>query len=220
MTTSCCPAFVHMIRRHFPSLAENISTTVSPMAATARLVRAMDPDAVCIFIGPCIAKKSEAGQDQAYPGENADLAMTFEELRAMLRAKEVQLQPVSIGEQNGSVYGKRYGNAGGVTNAVQQALSEQGKDISVNVHRCNGASECKKALMLMKAGKLPEDFIEGMCCEGGCVSGPGNIQDERSFKRERDKQIKEADDRGILDTLREYSQYDFSMHRRKTEETR
>ena len=215
MTTSCCPAFVHMIRRHFPGLAENISTTVSPMAATARLVRAMDPDAVCIFIGPCIAKKSEAGQDQAYPGENADLAMTFEELRAMFRAKDVQLQPVSIGEQNGSVYGKRYGNAGGVTNAVQQALIEQEKGISVNVRRCNGAAECKKALMLMKVGKLPEDFIEGMCCEGGCVSGPGNIQEERNFKRERDKQIGEADDRGILDTLQEYSQYEFSMHRRK-----
>lgn len=215
MTTSCCPAFVHMIRRHFPTLAENISSTVSPMAATARLIRAMDPEAVCIFIGPCIAKKSEAGQDQDHPGENADLAMTFEELKAMFRAKDVQLQPVSIGVQNGSVYGKRYGNAGGVTNAVQQALLEQGKGISVNVHRCNGAAECKKALMLMKAGRLPEDFIEGMCCEGGCVSGPGNIQEERSFKRERDKQIGAADDRGILDTLQEYSQYEFSMHRRK-----
>ena len=141
--------------------------------------------------------------------------MTFEELRAMFRAKDVQLQPVSIGEQNGSVYGKRYGNAGGVTNAVQQALIEQEKGISVNVRRCNGAAECKKALMLMKVGKLPEDFIEGMCCEGGCVSGPGNIQEERNFKRERDKQIGEADDRGILDTLQEYSQYEFSMHRRK-----
>ena len=134
----------------------------------------------------------------------------------MFKAKDVQLQPVSIGEQNGSVYGKRYGNAGGVTTAVQEALLEQGKGISVNVHRCNGAAECKKALMLMKAGKLPEDFIEGMCCEGGCVSGPGNIQAERNFKRERDKQIGEADDRGILDTLQEYSQYEFSMHRRRS----
>ena len=195
-----------------------MSTTVSPRAATARLVRAMDPEAVCIFVGPCIAKKSEAGQDQEYPGENADLAMTFEELRAMFRAKDVHLQPVSIGEQNGSVYGKRYANAGGVTTAVQQALSEQGVENSVNVRRCNGAAECKKALMLMKVGKLPEDFIEGMCCEGGCVSGPGNIQEERSFKRERDKQIQAADERGILDTLQEYSQYEFSMHRRKQEQ--
>ena len=213
MTTSCCPAFVHMIRRHFPTLADNISTTVSPMAATARLVRAMHPGAVCIFIGPCIAKKSEAGQDQDIPGENADLAMTFEEFKAMLKAKHIKLQPVSNIEQNGSMYGKRYGNAGGVTTAVKQAMIERSGHASVNVRRCNGAEECKKALMLMRVGKLPEDFIEGMSCVGGCVSGPGNIKEEREFKRERDKQIQEADDRGVLDTVSMYSEYPFSMHR-------
>lgn len=219
MTTSCCPAFVHLIRRHFPQLAENISTTVSPMAATARLIRAMHEDAICVFVGPCIAKKSEAGQDQEYPGENADFVMTFEELKAMLRAKNVVLQPTVLGEeeQNGTVYAKRYANSGGVTKAVQQSLMEQGIAIGANVRQCNGAEECRKALMLMKVGKLPEDFIEGMICEGGCVAGPGNILSEKEFKRERDKQIKNADERDIKDTLEKYSEYKFSMHRRKPE---
>lgn len=218
MTTSCCPAFVHMIRRHFPELADNISSTVSPMAATARLIRAMHEDAVCIFIGPCIAKKSEAGQDQEIPGENADLVMTFEELNAMFRAKNVKLTPCVLEEeQNGSIHAKRYANAGGVTKAVKQSLMEQGVDAGVNVRQCNGAEECRKALFLLKAGKLPEDFIEGMICEGGCVSGPGNIQEEKAFKRERDKQLKNADDRTIADTLNAYSQYEFSMHRRKND---
>ena len=70
---------------------------------------------------------------------------------------------------------------------------------------------------MLKAGKLPEDFIEGMACEGGCVAGPGNIQTEKAFKRERDKQLKAADDRTISDTLSDYKQYEFSMHRRKEE---
>ncbi|MDD7403560.1 MAG: 4Fe-4S dicluster domain-containing protein [Butyribacter sp.] len=218
MTTSCCPAFVHLIRRHFPELEENISTTVSPMAATARLVKAMDKDAVCIFIGPCIAKKSEAGQDQEHPGDNADLVLTFEEFSAMLRAKNVKLEPCTLEEeQKGSVHAKRYANAGGVTKAVKQALMEQDVDAAVNVRQCNGAEECRKALLLMKVGKLPEDFIEGMICDGGCVAGPGNIQEEKAFKRERDKQLKNADDRLIGDTLKEYGQYEFSMHRRTKE---
>ena len=63
------------------------------------------------------------------------------------------------------------------------------------------------------AGKLPEDFIEGMSCEGGCVAGPGNILEERAFKRERDKQLKKADDRLITDTVAAYREFDFSMHR-------
>lgn len=220
MTTSCCPAFVHMIRRHFPELAENVSTTVSPMAATARLVKAIHPDAVCIFIGPCIAKKSEAGQDQEHPGENADLVLTFEEISAMFRAKDIKLEPCTMEEQNGSIYAKRYASSGGVTSAVKQSLMEQGVSAAVNVRQCNGAEECKKALFLMKAGRLPEDFLEGMACEGGCVAGPGNIQEEKAFKRERIKQLKNADDdRTIADTLERYSKYEFSMHRRKSEVT-
>lgn len=43
MTTSCCPAFVNMIRKHYPELADNISTTVSPMCAVSRMLKAKDP---------------------------------------------------------------------------------------------------------------------------------------------------------------------------------
>ena len=100
-----------------------------------------------------------------------------------------------------------------MTKAVKQALKEQGVTEEVNVRQCNGAAECRKTLMLLRAGKLPEDFIEGMACEGGCVAGPGNIQKEKAFKKERDKQLKKADDRLITDTVTAYSQYEFSMHR-------
>lgn len=65
--------------------------------------------------------------------------------------------------------------------------------------------------MLLKAGKLPEDFIEGMDCEGGCVAGTGNIREERVFKKKRDKQLKNADNRLITDTVTAYSKYEFSM---------
>lgn len=219
MTTSCCPAFVHLIRRHFPELADSISSTVSPMAATARLIKAMDKDAVCIFIGPCIAKKSEAGQDQEHPGENAELVLTFEEFSAMLRAKDITLEPCALEEeQHGSIHAKGFASAGGVTKAVKQVFMEKGISAAVNVRQCSGAAECRKALMLMKAGKLPEDFIEGMSCVGGCVSGPGNLVEERLFMRERNNQLNHADDRQVSDTVKAYSQYEFSLHRRSTEE--
>ena len=130
----------------------------------------------------------------------------------MLRAKNIKLEPVTQEEtQNGSVHAKGYSNSGGVTKAVKQAYIEHGGTTGLNVRQCNGAAECRKALMLLKAGKLPEDFIEGMACVGGCVAGPGNIQEERAFKR--DKQIGRADDRLVTDTVAEYGKYEFSMHR-------
>lgn len=33
MTSSCCPAFVSLVRKHFPALLPFVSTTVSPMVA-------------------------------------------------------------------------------------------------------------------------------------------------------------------------------------------
>ena len=170
MTTSCCPAFVNMIKQHFPMLLDNMSTTVSPMCGVSRMIKAQDPEAVTVFIGPCIAKKSET-MDLNIQG-NADYAITLGEIRAMMRAKGVELEPEENTLQNGSVFGKRFGNGGGVTAAVLQCLKEQGENTDINVMKCNGAAECKKALLLLKVGKLPADFVEGMACVGGCVGGP------------------------------------------------
>ena len=44
MTTSCCPAFVNLIKKHYPTLIDNLSTTVSPMCAVSRMLKAKDPE--------------------------------------------------------------------------------------------------------------------------------------------------------------------------------
>lgn len=130
------------------------------MCAVSRLLKSQDPGTVTVFIGPCIAKKSES-LDLNIEG-NADYAMTFGEIRAMMRAKGVELAPAENDYQEGSVFGKRFGNGGGVTAAVLQCLKEMDENTDIKVMRCNGAAECKKALLLMKVGRLPEDFVEGM----------------------------------------------------------
>ena len=65
----------------------------------------------------------------------------------------------------------------------------------------------------MKAGKLPDDFIEGMACEGGCVNGPSAYNDMISTKKFRDELIGKADDRGIHENIENYHMETFSMHR-------
>lgn len=211
MTTSCCPAFVNMIKQHFPTLLDNMSTTVSPMVAVSRMVKAKDPDAITVFIGPCIAKKSET-LDLNIEG-NADYAMTFGEIRAMMRAKGVELEPEENTYQEGSVYGKRFGNAGGVTAAVVQCFKEMNEDIEPKVMQCNGGAECKKALLLMKVGKLPADFVEGMVCVGGCVGGPSKHKSEIEAKKDRDTLIGQAENREVHANLKETGADQVHMHR-------
>ncbi|MCI8372866.1 MAG: 4Fe-4S binding protein [Lachnospiraceae bacterium] len=209
--TSCCPAFVNLVRLHYPELAECISTTVSPMCAVSRLIKAKEPDAVTVFIGPCIAKKSEV-VDQKIEG-NADYVLTYSEIRAIMKAKGVSLQPCENTDQTASTYGKRFANSGGVTAAVLQSLKETNTDIDANVYKANGVKECRKALLLLKAARLPEDFIEGMVCEGGCVGGPSAYNDALSSKKDRDALIAQADNRGIHDNLSHYDMNNISMHR-------
>lgn len=211
MTTSCCPAFVNMIKQHFPMLLDNMSTTVSPMCAVSRMIKSQNPETITVFIGPCIAKKSES-LDLNIEG-NADYAMTFGEIRAMMRAKGVELQPAENDYQESSVFGKRFGNGGGVTAAVLQCLEEMEESTDIKVARCNGAAECKKALLLMKVGRLPEDFVEGMACVGGCVGGPSRHKTEVEAKKARDQLIGAAEERRVLENLKKYPMDGFSMHR-------
>lgn len=216
MTTSCCPAFVNMIKKHYPTLIENMSTTISPMCAVSRMLKAKDPETVTVFIGPCMAKKSEAA-DKTLEG-NADYVLTFGEARALLRAKEVNLEPEENSSQQASVFGKRFGNGGGVTGAVLQCLKEMDESTDIKVARCSGPAEVKKALLLMKVGRLPEDFVEGMMCQGGCVGGPSNMKPEMEMKKDRDTLIAQADQRGVHENLKDYDMNSFSMHRKFTAE--
>lgn len=211
MTTSCCPAFVNMIRKHYPALIDNMSTTVSPMVAVSRMLKAKDPETVTVFIGPCMAKKSEAA-DKSIEG-NADYVLTFGEAIELMGAKDVKLEPEEYADQEGSVFGKRFGNGGGVTNAVIQCLKEQGQSTDIKVAKCSGPADVKKALLLMKVGRLPEDFIEGMMCQGGCVGGPSNLKQEVIWKKDRDALIAKADGRGVWENLKNYDMDSFSMHR-------
>ena len=68
-------------------------------------------------------------------------------------------------------------------------------------------------MLLLRVSKLPEDFIEGMICDGGCVGGPSAFNDQVSSRRNRDTLISQADERGIHENLDNYEMDTFSMHR-------
>lgn len=211
--TSCCPAFVNMVKKHYPKLLPNVSTTVSPMCAVSRMVKAKDPDAITVFIGPCIAKKDEI-LDLQLDG-NADYVLTYNELACMLKARNIELVPDAEALQHGSIFGKKFASSGGVTAAVVQSLNEANQNANVKVAVCNGALECKKALMLLNAGRLPEDFVEGMACMGGCVNGPGCAKFEFDARKDRAALLAQADKREIRQNLKDnVDTASFSMHRK------
>ena len=203
MTTSCCPAFISMLRHHFPKqYEENKSATVSPMVAVSRYLKSQDPECVTVFIGPCIAKKGETLNE--FIKDSADYALTYGEIVALLDSKEIPIEPVEDTYQEASL----------VAAAVLEVMQEMGEDTSgIRLMTCAGGEECKKALMLLKAGRLDADFVEGMICPGGCVGGPSKHQAESVVLKARTELLGKADGRKILENLKQYPMDRFSMSR-------
>ena len=174
LTSSCCPAFVSFAKQEFPNLADYVSHTLSPMATIARRIKEKDPTAKVVFVGPCIAKKSEVLNTPA--GQYVDYTMTFEEMQAMFGARNIdpaQCEEVEL--LSVSSFGRGFARCGGLADAVQEALIEQGiteEQFKLNPIVGNGLVECKKLLNITKSGKMKNNFIEGMACVNGCVGGP------------------------------------------------
>ena len=213
MTTSCCPAFISMLRHEFPKqYEENMSSTVSPMVAVSRYLKSMDPECVTVFIGPCIAKKGETMNE--FIADRPDYAMTYGEMVALLDSRGVKVEPAPGEYQEASLFGKQFAGSGGVAKAVLEVMEEMGEDTSdITLLPCAGGDECKKALMMLKSGRLKEDFIEGMMCPGGCVGGPSKHQAEGLVLRARTELFSKADKRKILENLKNYPMDQFSMYR-------
>ncbi|MBQ9612307.1 MAG: 4Fe-4S dicluster domain-containing protein [Lachnospiraceae bacterium] len=215
MTTSCCPAFVSMLRHQFPELYKNNkSDTVSPMVAVSRYLKTLDPDCVTVFVGPCIAKKGETLNE--FIADRPDYAVTYGEIVALMDSKGVEVTPIEEEEtyQEASIFGKKFAGSGGVAKAVLEVMEEMGEDVSdIKLLSCAGGLECKKALTLLKMGRLQEDFIEGMICPGGCVGGPSKHTPEAEVLSARNVLFTKADSRKVLENLKAYPMDKFSMHR-------
>ena len=185
-TTSCCPAFVEYVRRNHPELVDHVSTVVSPIVAMGRAIRAKDPKARVIFIGPCTAKKVEVKQPEI--ADAIDYVMTFEELRSLLDAKGVELDKLSeISAGEPSSYGRIFARTGGVAESVRRVAKLEGVDVEIKPVRCSGIEECVRAMKLASFGKLDSNLIEGLACKGGCTNGAASIfHDAKGIQRVND----------------------------------
>ena len=167
MTTSCCPSYIQLVKKHIPEMEKYVSTTLSPMRYTAEIAKEKYPDCKTVFIGPCIAKRKEAEYS-----ENVDFVMTFEELGSILDGMEINLEQVAPFQIDKEAYlsSHGYGSTGGVTKAVVEHLGGP----EVNALLLSNLNKKNIGLLraYAKSGKCPNQFIEVMACENGCISGP------------------------------------------------
>ncbi|NLE25532.1 MAG: iron hydrogenase, partial [Clostridiaceae bacterium] len=147
LTSCCCPIWVAMIKKIYHDLIPHMPPSVSPMVACGRAIKKIHPNAVTVFIGPCIAKKAEAKEPDIK--DAVDYVLTFQEIKELFNLAEIDFSglPEDLRDHS-SKAGRIYARTGGVSEAVQSTLNRlnPGRKIPLRATQANGAVECKRLL--------------------------------------------------------------------------
>ena len=178
MTTSCCPSYIETVRKHLPELAPFVSDTPTPMQFTARLAREKHPDAVLVFVGPCLAKRYETTVDA-----NADLMLSFEEIDAMLKSKGVDVAAAAQSALDGAIddTSRGYPISAGVGRAVSKRVGDR---VKVSPMIISGLDRARIKELRALPATATANMIEVMACEGGCVNGCNVIANPKVAARQ------------------------------------
>ena len=170
MISSNCPVVVRLIEKKYPHLTQYLAPVGSMMQMHARYLREEYPDAVLVYISPCISVMSEMRENMA----QMDYVISFRELSNWM--DEMPAQPET--EKEESVHLSRMtAVSGGLTLAMQPIKNQ--KYLSVD-----GLEQCKTILKELQAGGYEEYFIEMNACSNGCIGGP--------YSQKREKKLLDA----------------------------
>lgn len=172
--TSCCPAYVESVNKHVKDFKPFVSHTKTPMAYTAEIAKEDNPESIAVFIGPCIAKKFEGTKN-----DNVDYVLTFEELGAYFLACDIEvaeLEGADYDTDKATIEARRFCINGGVSEAVRVYANQIDPSVEVKPLYINGLDKKGLNLLAIAAkGKLSNNLVECMSCEGGCLAGPGVV---------------------------------------------
>lgn len=192
ISSCCCPVWVAMSKKIYGKLIKHVSPSVSPMVASGRAIKKINPDCKVVFIGPCVAKKAEAKEKDLL--NDINYVLTFTELKDIFEI--LNIHPEEMDEDTTHEYasreGRLYGHTGGVSTAVSESIRRSFPDKYplLTTIQGNGVKECKQMLDDAQSGIIHGSFMEGMGCVGGCVGGP-KVLIPKEEGRERLKEFAE-----------------------------
>lgn len=181
MTTSCCAGYNNLTETSLPEIQEFKSTTGTPLFYTAQIVREQYPDAISVFVSPCVAKRKEGMNN-----ENVDYVMNYQELNALIKGRKINIEECEEEkfDKESSKQARNFGVTGGVADAVCSVLKdkESAKPYVIDGLTKDSIKELKK---FAKDKSCPDcNLIEVMCCEGGCIGGNAVIKSQRDAKKQ------------------------------------
>ncbi len=178
--TANCPAIVKLIEKFHPEMVPNLAPLVSPMVATAMVVKEMyGEEVVTVQIGPCIDAKDEALKYRN--GNLVDSVLTFIELRQLFDEFRIQERLVKMSEFDPpcGYWGALYPVPAGII----QAGGIKRDMVSSRVITASGKEDILEAIYDFDKSidTILHHFNLFFC--HGCLLGPGMEHHKEKFRR-------------------------------------
>ena len=178
--TANCQALVKLIEKYHPELTPNLAPLVSPMIATAMVVKEIyGRDIATVQIGPCIDAKDEALLYDS--GNLIEGVLTFIELRQLFEEYGIQERLVKMSD-----FDPPYGYWGALyplPPGIIQAGGLKRDMVSSKVITASGKEDCLEAVhdFDKHIDTIHHHFNLFFC--HGCLLGPGMENHTERFRR-------------------------------------
>lgn len=181
---SPCPAVYNLIEKYYEELVPNLAKVVSPMIAMGRYIKKNYGDETkVVFIGPCVAKKSEYADEEV--DDAIDAVLTFKELKEILSGLKINLSELDDSDLDPpyAYMGKSFPLTGGLLKTANISGDILHKEIIV----VEGKNRVVEIIDEILNGNLKSKFIDILFCEG-CINGPA-VDSDLNFYSRREKVI-------------------------------
>jgi len=188
--SSACPAVYNYIEMYFEDLVPKLAKIVSPMTAMGRYVKEnFGADSKVVFIGPCIAKKTES--KDKFTGGAVDAVLTFSEVKELFSRKNITFSELkdSNFDPPTAMMGKSFPLAGGLIKTADIPGDILEKEIIV----VEGKEKVEEILNEINTNNINARFIDILFCEG-CIKGPA-IDSSLNYYSRREKVINYINDK-------------------------
>ncbi len=174
--SSCCTAAVQFICKYYPEKVHLLAPIDTPMLAHGKMLKKQYPDCKVVFVGPCIAKKKESDMEN----EVIDFALTFREFVQMMDWYGVDFEFTMPKESDVFIpqpanKGRLFPIDGGMLANMMRNLGS----LDTTYMTFSGIKDIREIINDYDTfGYNSKLFLELMFCEGGCIKGPGVLENK------------------------------------------
>lgn len=209
-----CPALVNFIEKYHGNLTQSLAPIVSPMIAIARVLHHIHgKDLPIVFIGPCIAKKTEASEEQ-FKDEIYDV-ISFIELRKLFVEKGISEHNIKASEFDAPQAGK--GTIFPISGGMLQTVDLEEDILKGEIVVADGRQDFIEALKEFEDGHLDPKLLDMLCCSG-CIMGAGMSNKQQFFTKRKSisnfakRKIDHLNKKQWKEDLERFSTLDFSRN--------